>query len=64
MRDNYTEPLRIAELAAKVNMRVPSFHRHFKQVTSMAPVQFQKRVRPSGSAPPLALYRQHFITRV
>lgn len=45
IRSNFNEPLRIAELAARVNMSVPSFHRHFKQVTSMAPVQFQKRVR-------------------
>lgn len=45
IRSNFNEPLRIAELAARLNMSVPSFHRHFKQVTSMAPVQFQKRVR-------------------
>ena len=45
IRDNYAEPLSISGLAARANMSVPSFHRHFKAVTSMSPVQFQKRVR-------------------
>jgi AraC-like DNA-binding protein len=45
IRDNYAEPLNIPALAARANMSVPSFHRHFKAVTSMSPVQFQKRVR-------------------
>ena len=45
IRDNYAEPLSIPALAARANMSVPSFHRHFKAVTSMSPVQFQKRVR-------------------
>jgi AraC-like DNA-binding protein len=45
IRDNYAEALRISELAARANMSIPSFHRHFKAVTSLSPVQFQKRVR-------------------
>jgi AraC-like DNA-binding protein len=45
IRDNYAEPLSIPDLAARANMSVPSFHRHFKAVTSLSPVQFQKRVR-------------------
>lgn len=45
IRDHYTEALNIPELAAKATMSVPSFHRHFKAVTSMSPLQFQKRVR-------------------
>ncbi|AHE52541.1 AraC family transcriptional regulator [Sphingomonas sanxanigenens] len=45
IRDNYAEALRISDLAARANMSVPSFHRHFKAVTSLSPVQFQKRVR-------------------
>jgi AraC-like DNA-binding protein len=45
IRDNYAEALSISDLAAKANMSVPSFHRHFKAVTSLSPVQFQKRVR-------------------
>ncbi|KAA0972678.1 AraC family transcriptional regulator [Aureimonas fodinaquatilis] len=45
IRQNYAEALKIAELASLANMSVPSFHRHFKSVTSMSPLQFQKRVR-------------------
>ncbi len=45
LRENFTEALSIPDLAAKANMSVPSFHRHFKAVTSMTPVQFHKRVR-------------------
>lgn len=45
IRENISEVLSIADLAAQANMSIPSFHRHFKAVTSMSPVQFQKRVR-------------------
>src|SRR5690606_2043398 len=45
IRENYGETLSIPDLAARANMSVPSFHRHFKAVTSMSPLQFQKRVR-------------------
>jgi AraC-like DNA-binding protein len=45
IRENFAAALSIPELAALANMSVPSFHRHFKAVTSMTPVQFQKRVR-------------------
>ncbi|CAH1652714.1 MULTISPECIES: AraC family transcriptional regulator [unclassified Chelatococcus] len=45
IRDNFSAPLSIADLAAEANMSVPSFHRHFKAVTCMTPGQFQKRVR-------------------
>ncbi|NUB44989.1 AraC family transcriptional regulator [Fertoebacter nigrum] len=45
IRENYAASLCIPDLAAQANMSVPSFFRHFKAVTSMSPVQFQKRVR-------------------
>lgn len=45
IRENIAEALSISELAAQANMSIPSFHRHFKAVTSLSPVQFQKRVR-------------------
>jgi AraC-like DNA-binding protein len=45
LRQNYREPIRIKELAAQVNMSLPSFGRHFKQITGMSPLQFQKRLR-------------------
>lgn len=45
IRENFAATLSISDLAACANMSVPSFHRHFKAVTSMSPLQFQKRVR-------------------
>lgn len=45
LRDNYAEPLRIADLAVLAGMSPSSFHRHFRAVTSMSPLQFQKKIR-------------------
>ncbi len=43
--NNYNKSFRIEELAEKVNMSVSSLHRHFKEVTAMSPIQFQKELR-------------------
>lgn len=45
LRENYKEPLQVDELARKVNMATSTFHRHFRQVTTLSPLQFQKRMR-------------------
>nr|WP_198428229.1 AraC family transcriptional regulator [Nocardia bovistercoris] len=45
IRDNYTQPMRIADLAASAGMSESAFHRHFRAVTTMSPLQFQKRIR-------------------
>jgi AraC-like DNA-binding protein len=45
LRRHYTEPLRIGALAAQVNMSVSSLHHHFKAVTAMSPLQYQKQLR-------------------
>ena len=45
IRGNYDQTLRVEELAALANMSASSFHRHFRGVTSMTPVQFQKQMR-------------------
>ncbi len=42
---DFTKPLRIEELAEQANMSAASFHRHFKAVTSMSPLQYQKQLR-------------------
>jgi len=42
---NYTETLRVETLARTAGMSVTSFHRHFREVTSMTPIQYQKHVR-------------------
>ena len=42
---NYAMPLRIDELAARVQMSAPTFHHHFRQLTAMSPLQYQKWLR-------------------
>ena len=43
--NNYEKSFRIEDLAELANMSVASFHRHFKEVTAMSPIQFQKQLR-------------------
>lgn len=43
--NNYAKSFRVEELAEKVNMSAASLHRHFKEVTAMSPIQFQKQLR-------------------
>jgi AraC-like DNA-binding protein len=45
IRSHYNETLRVEQLAALATMSVSSFHRHFRAVTSMTPIQFQKQIR-------------------
>jgi AraC-like DNA-binding protein len=41
----YREPLRVEQLAREAHMSVSTFHHHFKAVTAISPLQFQKRLR-------------------
>jgi AraC-like DNA-binding protein len=45
IRDHYAEPMRIAGLARLAGMSTSVFHRHFRGITGMSPLQFQKRIR-------------------
>jgi AraC-like DNA-binding protein len=45
IRSHYDETLSVEQLAALATMSVSSFHRHFRAVTSMSPIQFQKQIR-------------------
>ena len=45
IRDNYAEPMRIDDLARLSGMSTSAFHRHFRAITAMSPLQFQKRIR-------------------
>ncbi|MBC7793717.1 MAG: AraC family transcriptional regulator [Clostridia bacterium] len=45
MRRRFQEKLRIEALASVAGMSLTSFHRHFRAVTSMSPLQYQKRLR-------------------
>ncbi|UQZ90552.1 AraC family transcriptional regulator [Deltaproteobacteria bacterium Smac51] len=45
LKQNFHKPVLVEELAEKVNMAPSTFHRHFKEVTTLSPVQYQKRLR-------------------
>jgi len=55
LRTNYQKPLRVEQLATIAGMSRSTLHHHFRLLTSMSPLQFQKRLR-------LRAARQHMLT--
>lgn len=45
IRRDFRSSIVVAELAREIGMSVSSFHRHFKAVTSLSPLQYQKELR-------------------
>src|SRR5688572_5478945 len=45
LHQDFDQPLRIDTIARELGMSVSGFHHHFKAVTAMSPLQFQKRLR-------------------
>jgi AraC-like DNA-binding protein len=45
LRKDFDQPLRIETLARELGMSVSGFHHHFKAVTAMSPLEFQKQLR-------------------
>jgi AraC-like DNA-binding protein len=45
LRDRFDKPLRVEAVARELGMSVSGFHAHFKAVTAMSPLQFQKHLR-------------------
>jgi len=45
LRANFSQPMKVEELAELVHMSASSFHEHFKSVTSMSPLHYQKVLR-------------------
>lgn len=45
LRTHFAEPMDVEELASTVGMSLTTFHQHFKSVTGMSPLQFQKTLR-------------------
>lgn len=45
IRQNFAEPLRVGALAEMAALSSSAFHRHFKAITALSPLQYQKRVR-------------------
>ncbi len=45
LKGNFTRPMRVDDLATEVNMSISTFHHHFRAVTAMSPLQYQKWLR-------------------
>jgi AraC-like DNA-binding protein len=45
LKGNYSQPLSIEDLAAQVRMSSSTFHHHFRSMTALSPLQFQKQLR-------------------
>lgn len=45
LKENFSRPFQIEDLAKYVNMAPSTFHRHFRKVTSVSPIQYQKNLR-------------------
>src|SRR5207248_6720806 len=45
LRDHLADPLRVDSLARHVGLSPSAFHLHFRNVTALSPLQYQKRLR-------------------
>ena len=45
LKENYAKPLRVEELASVARMGVSTLHHHFRSLTAMSPIQYQKQLR-------------------
>ena len=45
LKGNFTRQLRIEDLAAEARMSTSTFHHHFRSMTALSPLQFQKQLR-------------------
>ena len=45
LRDNYRKPLRLDEMAEVARMGISTLHHHFRALTAMSPLQYQKQLR-------------------
>lgn len=62
LKDNFKEPLHVEELAGRMNMATSTFHKHFKDITTLSPLQYQKRLR-LGEAQRLMLSSDYDVSR-
>lgn len=45
LREHYREPFQVEVLALRAHMAISTFHRHFKAITGLSPLQFHKQLR-------------------
>ncbi|WP_258725406.1 AraC family transcriptional regulator [Cellulomonas sp. NS3] len=55
LREHYAETVRVEDLAQLARMSPSAFHRAFRAVTAMSPIQFQKQIRLQAARVRLAL---------
>src|SRR5581483_7341030 len=51
LRDHFADPLLVESLARQARMSLSGFHQHFKAVTGLSPLQYQKRLRLQEARP-------------
>lgn len=61
--EDISQPLRVDDVSRKVGMSVSAFHKHFKHVTAMSPLQYQKQLRLQ-KARELLLTKAHEVGEV
>lgn len=62
LEGNFARPLRIDDLAAKVNMSPSTFHHHFRALTAMSPLQYQKWLRLNEARRAMLIENQDVAT--
>lgn len=45
LRNNFSQPISMDDLAAQANMSTSTFHHHFRSLTALSPLQYQKQLR-------------------
>ena len=45
LKENFSQPIKVEDLASRVGLSVSAFHNHFRVMTAMSPLQFQKKMR-------------------
>jgi AraC-like DNA-binding protein len=45
IKQNFSKPIRVDDLAANANMSISAFRQHFHEITGMSPLQYQKQLR-------------------
>lgn len=56
IKDNYARPLRVEELAEMAGMGVSTLHHHFRALTAMSPLQYQKQIRLQEARAKMSLH--------
>ena len=45
LKSNFSKPIRVEDLASLAGLSLSAFHTHFRAITALSPLQFQKRMR-------------------